>query len=1648
MKMKKRLLSVLLTLAMVVSTFTGIVPGMSMTAYASTLNSESTTWSENSDIVDNVTINNNVTVDADITLTIPEGKTLTINGQSDYVSSAAIQVDYNLTLTVSGRGTLIVNAPAKEDGHPALVGIYGNLIVDGATVQVTGGADGISGNVTVKSGLVCVNGNNGKNGYDGNSQGSGGYSGIDGNVIVNGGSITVVGGNGGDGYGDLSSGDGGDGGFGVVGDIIVNGGSATITGGNGGTKGSSSFARNGYFGQAVSGTITGNAEESEDNTNWTSVTGRASQKQYIKFEPILVTGVSLDETTAQTIDVDGKVSFTATVIPENASDKTVKWSVGGTNATAVKLYSDENCTTEVGTDATSTLTVYAKGISAGNATVTCTSNADSEKSASCDVAVNEAVSDDPYASLLNTTTVVKFDNKDWYLIENNSTAADAGTVTLLSKECVNKSAYNSSGIYVAYSNNPTIKGVVDSWYNDNISQDAKGAVFGNGMFLLESEGGIDTNVLKCDQYGDTEYNEWWLCSPGASADRAACVDGDYGYRVSGSPVGEVLGVRPALKLDLSKVTFDSENNTFSVKSSQDENTTYNPGSTYTGFGDLNTNDSEVTISEVSGITWYVIASDSSTVTLLSKQSFGNQKFNSSVSKGNNYETSDIKTYVEGLTGERQSLAGIKDALADVSVTDPVVTGKVPYLLSQSEAGNLSSPKKIGASTKTSWWLRSQGIDAGSAAFVDGSSGVIYDYGAVSFDGGVRPALKLDLSKVTFDSATNTFAILPYPLWVGGVQVTSANKDDVLGDTDEGATVVFTPAVDDNAATTDVDESRPATLTLNSAIINGGNSDSEYAAIYAKGLDLTINVTGDSTVTGPKTNDPDNSEGIDIDDGCLTIAGSGRLTTKGGESADGCSYGIDVDRAVTINGSLNASGGESQGAESCGIYAYDGITVGSSGTLAASGGTGEAGSYGIWAKVTVDGSLSAIGNSQAIYGTVKNSIAGTGWTDKEGTTGKASIAVSEAWRELNSYKKVQFPAVHEHSFTYEANGATITATCTDGCDITEGLTLTISAPTELNYDGNTKAATLNTGYDTTAFPGQYTIKYYQGTSEVEAANVKAAGDYTAKVTVGDATAGVDFTIYKATSSIETIPTASAITYGQTLKNSTLTGGVVKSGEANVEGTFAWKNTKTKPDVSDSMTTEYDVVFTPTDGNYDSAESKVKLTVNKADSSVAKAPTANTLNYNGKAQELVTAGTAEGGTMQYALGKDASTAPTEGWSTFIPTANNAGIYYIWYKVVGDENHLDSDAACVTSKIRADISKTVTFKVVNGSWNDGEAKDKVVKIEGFEGDTLKLSADKIPAVGTKPSDGYKEGSWDVVPKADTEIKADTTFTYTYAKKEEVKPDPESVQKTKLTVTAKDQTIAFGAAISQASSKYTIKGLQTGDEAKVTLKADMKKFTITPVVTVKNGDKDVTDAYDITAVSANIAISQVPMVVAISKGKSITATLTKIKNVDGYLIYTGYCGGTSKLVKTIKGNKAVKYTYKKINGKALDRKKASKVIVKAYRLVDGKNVVVATSMTAHVAGVLNKKLANASSVTVAKKNIELKSGKTANVDAKVVLTTTKKAQLSKGHAAEIRYASSNTAIATVDAKGKIAAKGKGKCTVYAVAVDGTRTTVNVKVE
>ena len=85
---------------------------------------------------------------------------------------------------------------------------------------------------------------------------------------------------------------------------------------------------------------------------------------------------------------------------------------------------------------------------------------------------------------------------------------------------------------------------------------------------------------------------------------------------------------------------------------------------------------------------------------------------------------------------------------------------------------------------------------------------------------------------------------------------------------------------------------------------------------------------------------------------------------------------------------------------------------------------------------------------------------------------------------------------------------------------------------------------------------------------------------------------------------------------------------------------------------------------------------------------------------------------------------------------------------------------------------ISFTVTFRVANGAWDDGKTEDKIVTLAGHEGDTLKLKETDIPAVGTKPVEGYQVGAWDTVPAADTVITTNTVYTYNYAKN----PEPEA--------------------------------------------------------------------------------------------------------------------------------------------------------------------------------------------------------------------------------------------------------------------------------
>ena len=96
--------------------------------------------------------------------------------------------------------------------------------------------------------------------------------------------------------------------------------------------------------------------------------------------------------------------------------------------------------------------------------------------------------------------------------------------------------------------------------------------------------------------------------------------------------------------------------------------------------------------------------------------------------------------------------------------------------------------------------------------------------------------------------------------------------------------------------------------------------------------------------------------------------------------------------------------------------------------------------------------------------------------------------------------------------------------------------------------------------------------------------------------------IQVNVIKANVNIADLPTASAITYGDSLAKSVLYGGTAYFDGINkveIFGTFAWKDDSLKPFVSDSDKTLYTVVFTPADSvNYNTAEIEITVNVSKA------------------------------------------------------------------------------------------------------------------------------------------------------------------------------------------------------------------------------------------------------------------------------------------------------------------------------------------------------------------------------------------------------------------------------------------------------------------
>ncbi|MBQ8803045.1 MAG: InlB B-repeat-containing protein [Tyzzerella sp.] len=166
--------------------------------------------------------------------------------------------------------------------------------------------------------------------------------------------------------------------------------------------------------------------------------------------------------------------------------------------------------------------------------------------------------------------------------------------------------------------------------------------------------------------------------------------------------------------------------------------------------------------------------------------------------------------------------------------------------------------------------------------------------------------------------------------------------------------------------------------------------------------------------------------------------------------------------------------------------------------------------------------------------------------------------------------MKYGTLKDHSYTYSANEAVITETCTNGCDHSESTTINAPVGT-LVYDGTEKKATVS--YSDGWQGGELSVAY-------ESDNINA-GDVTAKITISGVTATVDYKIDKMEPAY-TVPTGLTVTYGDTL--------------ANVELPEGWSWKDSTASAGDVGTNTFKAVFTPVDtDNYKTIEADVSVKV---------------------------------------------------------------------------------------------------------------------------------------------------------------------------------------------------------------------------------------------------------------------------------------------------------------------------------------------------------------------------------------------------------------------------------------------------------------------
>ena len=512
-------------------------------------------------------------------------------------------------------------------------------------------------------------------------------------------------------------------------------------------------------------------------------------------------------------------------------------------------------------------------------------------------------------------------------------------------------------------------------------------------------------------------------------------------------------------------------------------------------------------------------------------------------------------------------------------------------------------------------------------------------------------------------------------------------------------------------------------------MNDGEISGNTAANYGGG----VSVAGGGSFTmygGSITENKAGSGGGVYFEGTFTIYGGS--ITKNTVTGYGGGVYVCKNGTFTVSGNVNIMGNKKSDETVSNVYLLDKKTI----TIGEDGLDSSAKIGVTTAKEPTAGKLvwfaTGANNPDLNYGTIFSCDNGSQYVVGKVETGKL------------------FFGLHQHSWEYElsTDGKAITATCTEG-----------GCPLENRIGGSVKISAFNTDYDGSPKAAKVTASGWQGDAvdsitvtytgrkETNYNSTNAptnAGDYTARITLGDVTASVEYSITAKEVTVTGI-TATDRYYAKDNLEVTLTGGTVTgviSGDTvtidliNAKGTMTDANAGTGKAV-----TVTGVALGGADkGNYKLKEQPTGVTVNITK---ATAPTLKNITVSQKytvttgEKAIGTVMPADAGTLTYAPGIASKTGSvtidswavdTTGKVTYTLSGGKAGDTVTLPVTITSDNYADATVKVVITFAAKDIPNVT-------------AKDIVVTYDGNP-----IPADKITGTADVA------GTWEW--KADTAV------------------------------------------------------------------------------------------------------------------------------------------------------------------------------------------------------------------------------------------------------------------------------------------------------